>query len=141
MSISSDGVAARLRSERMTLSSLMDITWVSLSDSVAGWIALGAQPAGLLLRAHHREVRALRIARLHDPGAAGHFHRPVQHLAAACLGALGRLRDAVDRDVVVPARGRHLLAGLHHAAAWRLAGCEDLVGAHRAHVDRLVLGP
>src|SRR5215472_3780765 len=62
-------------------------------------------------------------------------------VGAAGLGTVGRLRHALDGDVVVPGGSRHLRAGLHHAAAWRAAGGEGLIGAHRAHIDRAVLGP
>ena len=37
-----------------------------------------------------REGCALRVHALRDPRAAGHFHGPVRHLAAAVLHALER---------------------------------------------------
>src|SRR5262249_60970826 len=36
---------------------------------------------------------------------------------------------------------RYLRATVHHAATGRAAGGKRLVGAHRAHIDRAILGP
>jgi hypothetical protein len=50
-----------------------------------------------LVRAYHREVGALGIARLHDPGAAGALDGTVQHCDTAGLRAIRRFRHALDR--------------------------------------------
>jgi len=55
---------------------------------------------------------ALRVTGLDNPCAAGDFGGAVQK-----LGAIGRLRYALDGDVVVPGEGRYLRAGFHHTAA------------------------
>ena len=54
---------------------------------------------------------------LDNPCAAGDFGGAVQKLGAACSSAIGRLRYALDGDVVVPGEGRYLRAGFHHTAA------------------------
>lgn len=60
---------------------------------------------------------ALRVTGLDNPCADGDFGGAVQKLGAACSSAIGRLRYALDGDVVVPGEGRYLRAGFHHTAA------------------------
>src|SRR5262249_60237754 len=76
-----------------------------------------------------------------NPRPPGSLVRPLNPLPATLFCACGRRRYAVDPDVIIPVRTRYLRATVHHAATGRAAGGKRLVGAHRAHIDRAILGP
>src|SRR5262249_56054748 len=91
-------------------------------------------------RSPHRERRALRVAALDDPAAAGDLHRAVENLPAAVLRPRRGAIDGLDVEVIKPERRGRLRRLGHHAAGLRAINREGLVDTHRAHVDRLALG-
>src|SRR5262249_48383077 len=91
--------------------------------------------------ADERERGSLRVPALNDPASAGHLERAVEDLPAFLLHPLGRGAGTVDVEVIIPAGLRNLFAFGHHAVHRLTAQAEELIGAHRAHVDRARLGP
>src|SRR5262249_14683626 len=91
-------------------------------------------------RSHYCERRALRVAALDDPAAAGDLHRAVENLPAAVLRPRRGAIDGLDVEVIKPERRGRLRRLGHHAAGLGAINREGVSGTQRAHVDRLALG-
>src|SRR5215831_6359262 len=85
---------------------------------------------------HKREVRTLRIDALRDPRTTWYLHRPVQHLAFALGDAPERGIERSDVEIIPPRRNRDVWRLRHHPALVLAVDGEELIGAHRPHVDR-----
>ena len=87
-------------------------------------------------RRHKREMRTLRIDALRDPRTTWYLHRPVQHLAFALGDAPERGIEGGDVEIIPPRRNGDVWRLRHHPALVLAVDGEELIGAHRPHVDR-----
>ena len=104
--------------------------WFATHEEVVRW---AKAHAGLALRRHQIEGRALRVHRLHHPLSARHLHGAVEDLAAACLYPFGAGIDRRHVEIKAPEGNRHRGRLGHHAA--------DGPGRPRRKADRCPSGP
>ena len=83
----------------------------------------------------------MRIHRLHHPLCPGHLHRAIQNFPAAGLDPLDASVDRRHVEIKPPEGNRNRGGLVHHGADGGPARGEQLIGAHRPHIHRLVLGP
>src|SRR5262249_31588040 len=65
-----------------------------------------------------------------------YLHRPVQHLAFALGDARERGIEGGDVEIIPPRRNGDVWRLRHHPALVLAVDGEELIGAHRPHVDR-----